>query len=71
MSQNTLRNSLHGYIESAGESLLKEKDWHEQQIARIEFLLENMKQLAEGKPFGEKGARRVSRVAEEDASQAA
>lgn len=65
MSQPTLRNSLHGHIESATESLLKERDWHEQQIARIDAIFEQMRALAEGKPFSvEKGAKRSIRVEE-------
>lgn len=74
MSQTTLRNSLHGYIENAAEALLKEKDWHEQQIARIDAILDQMKALAEGKPFNEGRSRRVPRaieVADETTAQAA
>jgi hypothetical protein len=65
MSQTTNRTSGHGFVESAAEELLKEKDWHEQQIARIEFILENMKHLVEGKPFGtEKSSKRRSEASE-------
>lgn len=72
MSQNTLRNSLHGYIEGAAEALLKEKDWHEQQIARIDAILDQMKALAEGKPFNEGRVRRPRTVdTVEDTAQAA
>lgn len=64
MSQNALRNSLHGYIENAAEALLKEKDWHEQQVARIDAILDQMKALAEGKPFNEGRSRRAPRAIE-------
>ena len=71
MSQVTLRNSLHGHIESAAEALLQERDWHEQQIARIESILEQMKALAEGKPFEmPKGAKKSSRAVEDSAEAA-
>ncbi len=71
MSQNTQRNSLHGFIETAAEGLLKEKDWHEQQLARIDAILNEMRALSEGKPFGEKSGRRAVRPVEEPTAEAA